>query len=74
MEGKVRSWDSSDPITENGKQKVPGDCPALEVQSRNGLVAVVIVVVPVAIGAPTVAIFIPPSVTVFPAVVLGSFM
>jgi hypothetical protein len=55
------------PRTDSGKQKVPGNRPALEVESRIGLVAVVIVIVPVTIGAPAVSIFIPPSVTVFPA-------
>ena len=59
--------DSSDQITDSRKQEVPGDCPALCVESRRGLVAVVIVVVPVAVGAPTVAVFIPPAVRVFPA-------
>jgi hypothetical protein len=41
--------DSSDQRTENRKQKVPGGGPALETQFRIGLVAVVIVIVPVAV-------------------------
>ena len=45
---------------------MPGGGPALETQFRIGLVAVVIVIVPVAIGAPAVAIFIPPAMAVLP--------
>jgi hypothetical protein len=70
--------DISDPITESRKQKVPGNRPALEVESGIGLsvivimlmvmiVVLVIVIVPIAIRAPTVTIFIPPAVAVFPA-------
>jgi hypothetical protein len=59
--------DSSDQITDSRKQKVPGSCPALEVETRIGLVAVVIVVVPIAIRAPAVAVFIPPAMAMFPA-------
>ena len=45
---------------------MPGGCPALKIQPGIGLVAVVIVVVPIAICAPAVAIFIPPAMAVFP--------
>jgi hypothetical protein len=45
---------------------VPGGRPALEVETIIGLVAVVIVVVPIAIRAPTVAVFIPPAMAMFP--------
>jgi hypothetical protein len=48
------------------QQKVPGGCPALELESRICLVAVVIVVVPIAIRAPAVTVFIPPAMAVFP--------
>ena len=58
--------DNSNRIAESRKQKVPGGCPALEVEAKISLVAVVIVVVPVAIRAPTVAVFIPPTMPVFP--------
>jgi hypothetical protein len=64
------SGDGSDQITESRKQKVPGDCPALEVASGIGLVVIMVVivvmVVPVVICAPAVAVFIPPAVAVFP--------
>ena len=46
---------------------MPGLRPAREVKSRVGLVAVVIVVVPIAIRTPAVAVFIPPAMAVFPA-------
>jgi hypothetical protein len=57
-------------MTDTGKQKVPGGCPALEVQLRIGLVVVVImiviVVIPIAIRAPAVSVFIPPAMAMFP--------
>lgn len=59
--------DSSEQITESKKHEVPGGCPALEVESRIGLVAVVIVVVPIAIRAPAAAVFVPPAMAMFPA-------
>lgn len=46
---------------------MPGGCPALIAESGIRLVAVVIVVVPVAIRTPTVPVFIPPAMAVFPA-------
>jgi len=67
MEGKVDHRDSSDQITENRKKEVPGGCPALEADSRIGLVAVVIVIVPIAIRAPAAAVFVPPTMAMFPA-------
>jgi hypothetical protein len=66
MEDLVENRDSRDQITGSRKQKVPGSCPALEIKSRIGLVAVVIVVVPIAIRTPAVAVFIPPAMAVFP--------
>ena len=45
---------------------MPGGGPALGLNERNYLVAVVIVVVPIAICAPAVPIFIPPAMAVFP--------
>jgi hypothetical protein len=66
IEGAAESRDNNDHLTENRKQKVPGGRPALEVESRIGLVAVVIVVVPIAIRAPAMAVFIPPAMAVFP--------
>jgi hypothetical protein len=57
--------ENSDQIPEQ-KTKVPGGCPAREVENRIDLVAVVIVVVPVAIRTPTVPVFIPPTMAVFP--------
>jgi hypothetical protein len=67
--------DSSDQITESRKQKVPGGCPAPEVELGIGLVVVVvvvvvmmfvIVVVPIMFGAPAVSIFVPPAMAVLP--------
>jgi hypothetical protein len=66
MDGHAENWETCDQIPESGKQKVPGKRPALEVKSRIGLVAVVIVVVPIAIRTPTVAVFIPPAMAVLP--------
>src|SRR5258708_9076391 len=68
MGDPVENRDSSDQITDSRKQKVPGCRPALEVESRIGLVAVVIVVViiPIAIGAPAAVVFIPPAMVMFP--------
>jgi hypothetical protein len=69
----VEKWDSSDQVTDSRKQEVPGGGPALEVESEIGLLVVVImvvvlmiVVVPIAISAPAVSIFIPPTMAVFP--------
>jgi len=62
----VENRDSSDQITDSRKRKVPGSRPALEVESRIGLVAVVVMVVPIAIRAPAVAVFIPPAMAMFP--------
>jgi hypothetical protein len=71
----VEKWDSSDPVTDSRKQEVPGGGPALEVESEIGLLVVVIVimvvvlmivVVPIAIRAPAVSVFIPPTMAVFP--------
>jgi hypothetical protein len=52
---------------------VPGNRPALEVESGQGLmvvvimvVVIVIVVVPIVIRAPAMSIFIPPAMAVFP--------
>ena len=76
MEKLRATKESSDQITANWKQKVPGDGPALQVVARPSLVAVVIVVVPVTIGSPAVAVFIPPAMTVLPApgACLGQFV
>jgi hypothetical protein len=49
MDGDADISDSRDEMTGNRKQKVPGSRPALKVESGIGLVAVVIVVVPIAI-------------------------
>jgi hypothetical protein len=61
------NWETAIQIRERGEQKVPGNRPALKFQTRIALVAVVIVVVPVAIRTPAVAVFIPPTMAVFPA-------
>ena len=53
--------------SDNSKQEVPGLRPAREVKFWRGLVAVVIVVVPVAVTAPASSVFIPPAMSVFPA-------
>ena len=45
---------------------MPGNRPALSVDSGIGLVAVVVMVVPIAIRAPAVAVFIPPAMAMFP--------
>jgi hypothetical protein len=45
---------------------VPGSCPALAIESRIALVTVMVVVIPIVIGAPAVAVFIPPAMAVFP--------
>jgi hypothetical protein len=65
-DSEADSRDNSDQLTVNKKQKVPGSRPALEVESGIALVAVVIVVVPIAIRTPAVTVFIPPAMTVFP--------
>ncbi len=66
MGDPVENRDSSDQITDSRKQKVPGNRPALSVDSGIGLVAVVVMVVPIAIRAPAVAVFIPPAMAMFP--------
>lgn len=66
MEGAADSEDNSDQIPEKRKQGVPGGGPALAVKTPIGLAVVVIVVVPITIRAPAVAIFIPPAMAVFP--------
>ena len=45
---------------------MPCNRPALSVDSGIGLVAVVVMVVPIAIRAPAVAVFIPPAMAMFP--------
>jgi len=62
-----RDRDNSDRKSDNSKQEVPGLRPAREVKFWRGLVAVVIVVVPVAVTAPASSVFIPPAMSVFPA-------
>jgi hypothetical protein len=53
------------------KQKVPGGCPALNVESGISLVVIVvvimIVIIPIVIRTPAVAVLIPPAMAVFPA-------
>jgi len=51
---------------------VPGDGPALEAESRIGLVVIVVVmlmvvIVPIMLAAPAMAVLIPPAMGMFPA-------
>ena len=69
--GTLTNGESSDQITDSRKQKVPGIGPALVFVAESGIglvtVVIVIMVVPVAIRTPTVPVFIPPAMAVFPA-------
>jgi len=66
MGAQTNKKDNSDQKTDNRKQEVPGLRPAPEAKSWIGLVAVMIVVVPIAIRTPAVAVFIPPAMAMFP--------
>jgi len=72
MERRPVTGDHSDPLAVSRKQEVPGDGPALEAESRIGLVMIavvklMVVIVPIMLAAPAVPVFIPPAMGMFPA-------